>query len=95
MSDSKKFFELVAKDAAVKSELEKASFEALKTLIDAKGLKTEAQKAIEEATAKVAKAHGFNTAMDAIDEEELKAVAGGGYSCTGVVMKWTCENITW
>ena len=38
MSDSKKFFELASKDAAVKAELEKASFEALKALLAAKGL---------------------------------------------------------
>ncbi len=94
MSDSKKFFELASKDAAVKAELEKASFEALKALLAAKGLQAEAQKALEEAAGKVAKAHGFDLSMDEVSEDELQAVAGG-YSCTGVIMKWTCDNVTW
>ena len=59
MSDSKKFFELVAKDNAVKAELEKASLEALKTLLAEKGLKDEAVKALSGAAAKVAEAHGL------------------------------------
>ena len=43
MSDSKKFFELVSKDNAVKAELEQASLEALKKVLDDKGLGDEAK----------------------------------------------------
>ena len=80
MSDSKKFFELLAKDNAVKAELEKASFEALKALIVEKGLKDDAVKALEGATAKVAEAHGFKLGgMEEISPEEMKAVSGGDW----------------
>ena len=79
MSDSKKFFELAANDAAVKSEVEKATLEALKELLTAKGLQAEAQKAVEGAVVKVASAHGMDIAMDEVSEDELKAVAGGSW----------------
>ncbi len=78
MSDSKKFFELVASDKAVQAEIEKASLEALKALFAEKGFKDEAQKAFTDAVAKVAEAHGFTLGgMDEISPEEMKAVVGG------------------
>lgn len=52
MSNLKKFFELASKDASVKSELSKASSEALKKLISDKGLQAEAEKALNEALTK-------------------------------------------
>ncbi len=77
MSDIKKFFELLAKDNAVKAELERASFAALNKLIEDNGLKSEAEKALREAREKVAEAYGLNLRMDELDEDELKAVSGG------------------
>ena len=95
MSDSKKFFELVAKDNAVKAELEKASLEALKTLLAEKGLKDDAVKALEGAAAKVAEAHGLKLGgMEEVSPEEMKAVAGG-YDCTGAVFHVVCDIVTW
>lgn len=62
----------------MKAELERASLAAFEALLIKKGLNNEAQKALTEATAKVAAAHGFKLgAMEELDEEELKAVAGG------------------
>ena len=88
----KKFFELVSKDASVKSELSKASSEALKKLISDKGLQAEAEKALNEALTKTAESHGFNLAMDELDEDELEAVAGGGV-CKGYTFKFFEKDI--
>ena len=93
MSDSKKFFELVASNKAVQAELEKASLEALKALVAEKGLKDEAQKALTDAAAKVAEAHGLKLGeMEEISPEEMQAVAGGRWSVCGnsILMPHDC-----
>ena len=96
MSDSKKFFELAASDKAVQAELEKASLEALKALVAEKGLKDEAQKVLADAAAKVAEAHGLKLGgMEELDVDEMKAVAGGTYNCTGAVSHIVCNIVTW
>lgn len=88
MSGTKEFFELLAKDKDVKLELGTESIKALKALLEEKGLKDEAHKALDEAVSKVAKAHGFDFgAMEGLSEDELKAVAGGGY-CTNFQDEW-------
>ena len=95
MSDSRKFFELVAKDNAVKTELEKASLEALKKILEDKGLGDEAKKALSDAMAKVAEAHGCKLGgMEEVSPEEMKAVAGG-YNCTGAIAHVVCDVVTW
>ena len=90
----KEFFELVAKDKAVQEELEKASLEALKTLLESKGLAGEAQKVLKDVVAKVARAHGFKNEMEELDLDEMKAVAGG-YDCTGLAAHLVCDIFTW
>lgn len=92
MSNLKKFFELASKDATIKSELSRASFGALKKLISDKGLQAEAEKALNEAITKTAESHGYNLAMDALDEDELEAVAGGGV-CKGYTFKFFENDI--
>ena len=94
MSDTKKFFELAASDKSVQSELERASFEALKSLVESKGLVDEAQKVLKDAMTKVAEAHGFKNEMEELDLDEMKAVAGG-CSCTGAVTRVACSLATW
>ncbi len=96
MSDSKKFFELAASDKVVQAEVEKASLEALKALVAKKGLNDEAQKALTGAVAKVAEAHGLKLGgMDEVSSDEMKAVAGGIYNCTGAVSHLVCDIVTW
>ena len=78
MSGTKEFLALVSKDKDVKTELAVETVVALRALLAEKGLNDEAQKAIQAIMVKVAKAHGFNlNTMEELDEEELKAVAGG------------------
>lgn len=82
MALSKDFLALVSKDAAVKAELDKATGAALNELLKAKGLEDEVKKATEAAAMKVAEAHGFKAeAMESMDEDEMKAVAGGTCTC--------------
>ena len=74
----KEFFELVAKDKSVQSELERASLDALKSLLESKGLAGEAQKVLREAMKNVAEAHGIKfCGMEEISPEEMNLVAGG------------------
>ena len=95
MSDSKKFFELVSKDNAVKAELEQASLEALKKVLEDKGLGDEAKKALSYAMTQVAEAHGCKLGgMEEVSPEEMKAVAGG-YTCSGAVLHVICDVVTW
>ena len=77
MSDTKKFFELVSSDKSVQSELERASLDALKSLLESKGLAGEAQKVLREAMKNVAEAHGIKGGMEEISPEEMNLVAGG------------------
>lgn len=78
MSGTKEFLALVSKDKDVKLELAVETVTALRTLLAEKGLSDEAQKAVEAVMSKTAKAHGFDiNAMYELDEDELKAVAGG------------------
>ena len=86
MSGTKEFFDLVSKDKDVKLELGTETVKALTALLAEKGLKDEAKKTIDAVTAKVAKAHDFDlNAMEAISEDDMKAVAGGEspYDCKG------------
>lgn len=91
MSDIKKFFELLAKDNTVKAELERASFAALKKLIEDNGLEAAAEKALIDARAKVAEAYGLNLRMEEVSPEELKAVSGG--SCSEDVFRFFDRDI--
>lgn len=82
MTVSKKFFEAVSKDEALKAELEQATLEALGEFLKSKGLEEETGKIAEAAMTKVAEAHGFKAdEMQEVSEDELKAVAGGYCSC--------------
>ena len=94
MSDAKKFFELAASDKSVQAELERASFAALKSLVESKGLAGEARKVLRDAMTKVAEAHGFKNEMEELDLDEMKAVAGG-YDCTGLAAHLVCDIFTW
>ena len=84
--NGKKFLEQVSKDKALQAELQKANVTALCTLLKEKGLEDAAAKAGTEATLKVASAHGFKLTaedlkpakLEALSEDEMKAVAGGG-----------------
>ena len=84
--NGKKFLEQVSKDKALQAELQKAQGEALGALLKDKGLEDAAAKAGTEAMLKVASAHGFKLTaedlkpakLEALSENELKAVAGGG-----------------
>ena len=87
--NGKKFLEQVSKDEALQVELQKAQSEALNTLLKDKGLEDAATKAGTEAMLKVASAHGFKLTaedlkpakLEALSEDEMKAVAGGGGGC--------------
>ena len=97
MAVSKEFLELVSKDAAVKEELNGATFKALLDLLKDKGFAKEAAKAVDTAMTAVAEAHGFKPeAMEEVNEDELKAVAGGKHmSCwhtgEGSGKGWSCK----
>ena len=83
--NGKKFLEQVSKDKTLQAELQKAQSEALGALLKDKGLEDAAAKAGTEAMLKVASAHGFKLTaedlkpakLEALSENELKAVAGG------------------
>ena len=82
MPVSKKFYEAVTKDPALKAELEQATLEALEALLKENGLEEEAVKAAQAAADKVAEAHGFAPEdTDELDLDELDAVAGGVCAC--------------
>ena len=96
--NGKKFLEQVSKDAALQAELQKANVTALCTLLKEKGLEDAAAKAGTEATLKVASAHGFKLTaedlkpakMEALSEDEMKAVAGGGLCTCPLVGSGQC-----
>lgn len=87
--NGKKFLEKLSKDKALQAELQAAQSKALHDLLKAKGLEDEAGKIATEATLKVASAHGVALTaedlapdtMTPLDEDELKAVAGGRGYC--------------
>ena len=82
MAVSKKFYEAVSKDEALRAELEQATLEALAAFLKERGLEDEAAKAAEAAAAKVAEAHGFAPEeAEKLDLDELDAVAGGVCAC--------------
>ena len=99
MALSKKFLDAVSKDPALKAEVDNAVLGTLNEFLKARGLTDEAGKATASAMEKIAEAHGFKAeAMEEVDEDEMKAVAGGGTcSCepsgsgSGWVFKCTCE----
>ena len=85
MAVSKKFYEAASKDEALRAELEQAALEALGDLLEERGLGQEAAKVLEAAATKVAEAHGFvPDTSEALDLDELDAVAGGVCACPGV-----------
>ena len=107
--NGKKFLEQVSKDAALQAELQEAQGAALNALLKDKGLEDAAEKTGTEAMLKVASAHGFKLTdedlkpakLEAMSEDELKAVAGGGMAfcgCdghgTGSHHSWSC-NCSW
>ena len=83
--NGKKFLEQVSKDKALQAELQKAQGMALNALLKDKGLEDAAAKAGTEAMLKVASAHGVKLTaedlkpakLEALSEDEMKAVAGG------------------
>ena len=81
----KSFMELVSSDDKVKIEVLTAGYKALAELAASKGFKDEAIKANQEAVVKVAEAHGYKPEnMTEINNEQLKAVAGGGFCVLGI-----------
>ena len=103
--NGKKFLEQVSKDKALQEELQEAQGEALGALLKDKGLEDAAAKAGTEAMLKVASAHGFKLTaedletakLEALSENELKAVAGGTAYCDchkhgeGSHSAWACD----
>ena len=80
----KSFMELVSSDDKVKIEVLAAGYKALAELAASKGFKDEAIKANQEAVVKVAEAHGYKPDdMTEINNEQLKAVAGGKFCMFG------------
>jgi len=81
----KSFMELVSSDDKVKIEVLTAGYKALAELAASKGFKDEAIKANQEAVVKVAEAHGYKPDdMTEINDEQLKAVAGGTFCMFGL-----------
>ena len=100
--NGRKFLEQVSKDKALQAELQKAQGMALNALLKDKGLEDAAAKAGTEAMLKVASAHGFKLTaedlkpakLEALSENELKAVAGGGVCSCPFAGSGTSDGLT-